>query len=218
MERTEAISKLKQLIGSDLYEIAREYRVPIKGKSGRKNKGWAGHTIERYLGLPLNSSQCPNFGSWELKVVPLKKLRNGKIKFKETMAITMIDPINVINTLFEDSHLYLKLRKVVVVTRLDDEEKSFVKGVFEINLDDNPNIFKQVKKDYEEVRNILINASSPEEGLKKLSGEMGVYIQPRTKGKGHGSISRAFYARKQFLECFFTPENIQEDSTGENLF
>lgn len=30
---------------------------------GRKNKGWAGHTLERYLGLPLNSLRALNFGS-----------------------------------------------------------------------------------------------------------------------------------------------------------
>jgi hypothetical protein len=40
------------------------------------------------------------------------------------------------------------------------------------------------------------------ERLKKLSGKMGKYIQPRTKGSGHGSISRAFYARKSFLREF----------------
>jgi len=29
---------------------------------------------------------------------------------------------------------------------------------------------------------------------------MGVYIQPRTKGIGHGSKTRAFYARKNLLK------------------
>jgi hypothetical protein len=28
---------------------------------------------------------------------------------------------------------------------------------------------------------------------------MGQFIQPRTKGAGHGSTSRAFYARTQFI-------------------
>ncbi len=28
---------------------------------------------------------------------------------------------------------------------------------------------------------------------------MGVLVQPRTKGPGHGSISRAFYARPTFV-------------------
>lgn len=32
-----------------------------------------------------------------------------------------------------------------------------------------------------------------------LTGKMGVLVQPRTKGKGHGSTSRAFYARTGFV-------------------
>ena len=33
-----------------------------------------------------------------------------------------------------------------------------------------------------------------------LTGAMGVYVQPRTKGRGHGSTSRAFYARTVFIK------------------
>ncbi|MFC1693130.1 MvaI/BcnI family restriction endonuclease [Candidatus Latescibacterota bacterium] len=82
------------------------------------NKGWAGHVFERYLGVPINSAQAPNFGSWELKSIPLKYKKNGGLTFKETMAITMIDPINVCQKEFEESHLLAKLRKAVVVARM----------------------------------------------------------------------------------------------------
>ncbi|HAG08454.1 MAG TPA: hypothetical protein DCK87_02640 [Desulfotomaculum sp.] len=74
--------------------------------------------VERYLGLPVNSAQSPKFGSWELKIVPLKRLASGNIVVKETMAITMIDPYNVANTPFEQSHLLAKLKKAVVCARL----------------------------------------------------------------------------------------------------
>ena len=36
-------------------------------------------------------------------------------------------------------------------------------------------------------------------GFTHLTGKMGVLVQPRTKGPGHGSISRAFYARAHFV-------------------
>jgi site-specific DNA-methyltransferase (adenine-specific) len=39
-------------------------------------------------------------------------------------------------------------------------------------------------------------------GFSALTGKMGKYVQPRTKGAGHGSISRAFYARPDFLKQF----------------
>ena len=54
------------LIGQDLREFVDEYKVTVFKKGGGKNKGWAGHVLERYLGLPINSSQEPNAGSWEL--------------------------------------------------------------------------------------------------------------------------------------------------------
>lgn len=36
-------------------------------------------------------------------------------------------------------------------------------------------------------------------GFSSLTGKMGILVQPRTKGAGHGSISRAFYARTTFV-------------------
>ena len=78
MDRDEAVRRLRKLIGVDLRPLADKLEVTVwkvfrEGSVTHKrlNKGWAGHTIERFLGLPLNSSQSPNFGSWELKVVVL---------------------------------------------------------------------------------------------------------------------------------------------------
>jgi hypothetical protein len=64
MERTEAIKKLRELEGQDLRSLADRYHVPV-WKDGKLNKGWAAQVMERHLGLPLNSPQSPNFGSWE---------------------------------------------------------------------------------------------------------------------------------------------------------
>ena len=89
----------------------------------KKNKGWAGHVLERHLDLPIHSAQAPNFGSWELKTVPLKYLQNRELRIKETMAVTMIDPYNVERTDFEDSHLLIKLRKMVVAARIWESQR-----------------------------------------------------------------------------------------------
>lgn len=62
MEREDAIGRLKQLEGIDLVLFADKYDITV-WKGDRKNKGWAGHVPERYLGLPINSAQSPNFGS-----------------------------------------------------------------------------------------------------------------------------------------------------------
>lgn len=196
MEREEAIKKLKKLVGKDLVCLADRYGVTV-WRGDKKNKGWAGHVLERYLGLPINSAQSPNFGSWELKIVPLKRLANGRIVPKETMAITMIDPYNVAKTPFEQSHLLTKLKKMVICARLfesQSEERSLLYRVTTFDLSD-PRIYQQVKSDYEEVRQCIIT-----HGPERLTGRMGVLVQPRTKGPGYGSQTRAFYARKQFID------------------
>ena len=201
MERQEALLKLSELIGKDLRLLADKYEVTVF-REGRRNKGWAGHVLERHLNLPINSSQSPNFGSWELKIVPLKYLKSGKLTVKETMSITMIDPHNVENTDFEDSHLLAKLRKLIVAARVwesTDEERSILYTVKTFDLD-NSVIYDQIKADYDLVRETIRTM-----GFSTLTGKMGEYIQPRTKGAGHGSTTRAFYARTTFLKQFIFP-------------
>lgn len=196
MEREAAVDRLKLLEGKDLVQLADEYGVTI-WKGDKKNKGWAGHVIERYLGLPINSAQSPNFGSWELKIVPLKWLKNGELAVKETMAITMIDAYNVERTPFEDSHLLAKLKKAVVCARVFESQAdahSLLVRVATFDLGEK-DIYRQVKSDYEETRQCIL-----EKGFDCLTGRMGVLVQPRTKGPGHGSTSRAFYARTHFVK------------------
>jgi len=200
MERNEAVYRLKQLEGQDLHRLADEFGITVLSRDGYVNKGWAGHVCERYLGLPLNSSRSPNFGSWELKSIPLKRLANGSLSFKETMAITMIDDYNLRRTPFEESHLLAKLKKAVIVARIvgnNYSQPSFVHSVTSIDL--TGDLYEAVRADYEIVQDCL---NDPRRGFSALTGSMGVYVQPRTKGAGHGSTSRAFYARPLFLSQF----------------
>jgi DNA mismatch repair protein MutH len=204
MDRKDALAEVQKLIGKDLRPMADELAVPVWKSNGKKNKGWAGHVIERYLGLPINSAQAPNGGSWELKVVPLK-MRNGVVQVKETMAITMIDPHEVALKEFEDSHLLNKMRKKLVVAWVFEsvqDTRGLLYSVTEFDLDD-PRIYALVKADYNTVRDAIRAYGDKHEDLERgflqLTGKMGVLVQPRTKGAGHGSTSRAFYARTQFV-------------------
>jgi DNA mismatch repair protein MutH len=195
LERREGLARIKLLTGKDLRPLADQYGITV-WKNGHKNKGWAGQVIEHYLGLPQNSLQAPDFGSWELKVVPLRRAADGSVRVKESMAITMLEPSEVIASEFEDSHLYDKLRSVVVVARVFDNVRdttSILHSAAEFDLDD-PLIYKQVKEDYDQIREIVRS-----KGTQLLTGETGKYVQARTKGRGHGSSSHAFYARALFV-------------------
>ncbi len=195
ISRKQAVGQLQKLIGKDLRKLADKYKVTVF-KNGRLNKGWAGHTLERYLGLDLSSKQAPNSEFWELKVVPLKRQGNSYIP-KETMAITMINAKDVATTDFENSHLLKKLQSLIICGRefeSKEERYSILISVGTFDLVDR-RIKEQVRRDYELVQNTI-----REEGFNYLTGKIGVLVQPRTKGPGHGSISRAFYARAGFVQ------------------
>jgi len=195
LNRREAVRRINSLAGKDLRKMADEYKIPV-WKNGRENKGWAGLVIEHYLGLPQNSRQAPDFGDWELKVVPLRKDAEGNLRVKESMAITMLEPAEVLANKFEDSHLYDKLRSMVVVSRVwegKEELHSMLHAAAEFDLED-AKIRDQVQDDYETVRTQIRTR-----GIDSVTGDLGKLVQARTKGPGHGSTSRAFYARPIFV-------------------
>jgi hypothetical protein len=126
----------------------------------------------------------------------VRRLSDGTIRVKETMAITMIDPVEVAAKEFPDSHLFLKLQRMIVVARVFEspaETRSLCHLVAEFDLGDRE-LYDQVRSDYDFIRDVIRTR-----GFEHLSGSMGVLVQPRTKGPGHGSTSRAFYARAKLV-------------------
>lgn len=194
MTRDQAVGRLQELVGKDLRPLADGYHVTV-WKNGYKNKGWAGDVLERHLGLAKNSRQSPDFGDWDLKLVSLRR-RAGKLVVKETMAITMIEPTNVIATPFEHSHLLDKLQRLVVPAREwvnEQETRSPLVKVVMFDLGDGE-LFRAVQEDYEAIR-----AALKQRGVRGLTGSLGKLVQARTKGAGGGSSTRAFYARESFV-------------------
>ncbi len=161
------------------------------------NKGWAGLTLEQVLGLPVNTRREPNGGSWELKQVSLKKRTStGEMTAKETMQITMFNRDHILEHPFETSHVLHKIARMILVARLwvDKTETSspiILVRPADLSLEI-PSVYEQVRCDYEEMREHLKNGGVPK-------SEMGRLIQSRTKGTGHGSVSRAWYARTGFV-------------------
>jgi hypothetical protein len=59
-------------------------------------------------------------------------------------------------------------------------------------------LIQEIKADYDFIRRKLIKY-----GFEALTGSDGKWIQARTKGPGHGSTSRAFYARTCLVKKIF---------------
>ncbi len=202
MEREEALKLLEAIKGADLVEIAAKHGQKIfhenelEGVLKRTlNKGWAGLTLEAYLGLPKNSRREPNGGSWELKQVSIKQQKSGLYAAKETMQITMLNRAHVVANPFETSHVLHKIERFIVVARLyrDKAETSSPVAIVrpaDISMEA-AGIYRQVKGDYEKIREVL----SSGEPLHTISGEL---IQIRTKGQKN-SHTYAFYAKTNFV-------------------
>lgn len=207
LQRNLAIDKIKLILGQDLRPMADTLGVTVR-KGDKPNKGWAGHVLERYLDLKINSAQQPDGGDWELKIIPLK-MKEDLLIPKETMAITMINPEEVVETPFEKSHMFNKLKSLIICGRIFEaktEPRSILHSVGGFDLHD-PQLLATVKEDYETVQNVIRKT-----GFVSLTGRMGTLVQPRTKGPGHGSISRAFYARKALVSIILGTDDPQDES------
>jgi len=197
--RVTAINNLKQYIGKDLAMLALQFGIePFK--DGKQNKGWKGLVLERLAGLQNNASKAPNGLTYELKSVAFYYV-NNKLVPKETMAIAMINPEELKEHSFFESHVWAKLKALVfcaVEWNGQNAEDAKLLNVTSLDFSEDDKLIMEIKADYDFIRSKLIN-----EGFDALTGKDGKWIQARTKGAGHGSTSRAFYARKGLVVRIF---------------
>lgn len=197
--RIKAISNLEKYLGQDLRKLALEFGITTF-ETGKQNKGWKGQVLERLAGLENNNKKAPNGLGFELKSVSFEE-NNSLLKPRETMAITMLNQKELAEHSFFESHCWEKLKSLVFCAVLwtghNQEEAKFIK-VTSFDFLENDEIIQEIQQDYELIRNKLII-----QGFKSLTGKDGKWIQARTKGAGHGSTSRAFYARKELVEIIF---------------
>jgi DNA mismatch repair protein MutH len=197
--RTIAINNLKKHLGENLKEWANKFGITIY-KNGKQNKGWKGLVLERLAGLTNNNDKAPNGLGFELKSVAFYSATN---KPKETMAITMINPNELLKNNFFNSHCWKKLKSLVfcaVEWNSKNADDAKLLSVASMDFNEDGNLIKEIAEDYELIRNKLKT-----QGFSALTGKDGKWIQARTKGVGHGSISRAFYARKKLIAKILPP-------------
>jgi len=148
------------------------------------NKGAVGHLLEEKVGIP-RSSACLDCSDGEIKVVPFKKLKNGRLVPKETIAVTMMEKEF---SDFEESRCFKKMKRMLVIPYLREGDNIVFYNPTLIEL--NGKLFELIKADYDLIR------TSP------LQSKIGKYLQTRTKGPGGSIKTRAFYLRTLFTSEF----------------
>jgi DNA mismatch repair protein MutH len=174
LKLSDAQARLKAIAGTS-YEIPKT-----------SNKGGVGHHLESLLGVP-KTSNCLDFADGELKAFPLKKLRDGRLVPKETVAVTMATGFQ--DAEFDDHRAGKKLSNTLFVPYYRDGDHVEYKEP--IHFTSESVLYGKLKTDYDTIKGEYAAKG-------KLSSSTGEYLQTRTKGE-KGSDTRAFYVRTGFL-------------------
>lgn len=171
--------------------VGRVYTLPISS-----NKGLPGQFLEDLLGIP-HTSNCLDCSDGELKIFPVKKLKNGRLVPKETMAITMLSGDELSKCDFKSSTCCKKMSRMLVVPyyREGDTIQYMRPKIIDRRLSEYRDLYSILESDYDQIRESYLDNG-------ELHSETGELLQNRTKGVGHGSTSRAFYLRPEFMKRY----------------
>ena len=170
------------------------------------NKGRVGHLVEELCGIPKSSNPLDCFDG-EVKCFPLKRLKDGTLVPKETIAITMLQPGTLLTTEFVASNAYKKLANCLYVPylRTSDTIRFFKPYILSVPPCLMRVLYRQFKADY-----VAIQDAFRATGTLHNTSQLGVYLQNRTKGS-KSSTSRAFYLRPVFLKKYVIPHCLREE-------
>jgi DNA mismatch repair protein MutH len=171
--------------------IGKEYTLPIT-----TNKGLPGTFLEDLLGIP-HTTNCLDCSDGELKLFPVKKLKNGAVVPKESIAVTMLSTDELSKNDFKSSKCCKKMSRMLLVPyyRNGDNITFMNPKIIDRDCAEFVELFNTFESDYNQIRTNFI-----ENGV--LQSETGTLLQNRTKGTGHGSTTRAFYLRPAFMKQF----------------
>ena len=203
--RSEVASRFRHLLpGKNLYDLAREHSVTIE-RSGKKNKGWAGQTLEKIVHLESGNLQIPDGLDFELKSTTLLKSPQGW-KPKETIKVTQLKPDLLLEESFETSALWKKLQRLIVVGL--EYPSPGICHVVNINCIDirEPNLVNEIRSFWEEVQHHLLSGEMPRSPNLGTSEDL-IQLRPAGDGKGFSVCPvtrehfplRAFYATKRLI-------------------
>lgn len=190
------------------------YKNIIGENHSHYKKGASGLIVENLLGLKNNGSPLADLQDLnvEIKVLPLQ-LHNFKVK--EPTQIKMINFLEVAKETWETAKIRSKIETIFWIvygvprnplTKKNESQDKYVLLDWFIDApnNDKQNIFKE---DWELIQSYIIQGKGD-----SLSCSMGVYIEPKTKGKNNKDVTnapdgkgglikvrrRAFYFKKNY--------------------
>jgi hypothetical protein len=181
LTREEAIALLRPQLGQDLRAHSDRYGLTTRGETP-SNKGWAGLTLERLLGLSPNPEQAPDFGDWELKSLAVRRDARGALALKGNLTLTMFQPSALRDEEFERSHLWSKTRRLLIAVRLyesPEERRSALIGLAPFDM--SGALADELRAEYEALRWLLREQGVV--GLTSFRGRL-LAVQPRGESQG----------------------------------
>lgn len=133
--------------------------------SGR-DKGRLGAYVEKYYGIPRNSTAMPDFASiggvqLELKTNPLKRLASGEIRVKERLVFNIINYCDICNESWETSSFLAKNKNMLLVSYFHSPgEAAYEHTIYQVRLlrldrDIPAADFEQMHRDWEYIVNLI---------------------------------------------------------------
>lgn len=170
--RATAIANLSAYVGQDLRSLAVEYGITTY-ETGKQNKGWKGLILERLAGLDQSNAKAPNGLTFELKSVSFHNVRDV-LAPKETMAITMINPEELLAHSFFENDCWAKLKAIVfcaVMWHGPNSQSAELLKVASLDFAETDDLILEIKADYDLIQQKLIDS-----GFAALTGHDGKWI------------------------------------------
>lgn len=172
-------------VNEDIYDnsiILLDEESPIYNKKKYKGKGGFGNFLEEvYFNKKNDSKSQPDFpeAGVELKVSPLKILKNNQIRVKERLVLNHFKYSDIVNESFDESHFLYKASLILIVFYFYENNKEL--GNLRISFSDFWECLKedeaQIREDWETIVNKIKKGKAHE-----ISEGDTLYIGACTKG------------------------------------
>lgn len=231
----------KQLIGTTFYDVlknnfqGKELEEITKYYNNPRGKGSLGNLLEEYFFYYTpNSESEPDFkeAGTELKVTPYEKTQKGKIKAGERLVIGMIPNREPIDEEFYSSHLFKKMKLILLILYLRKKElertnyKIDYVTLFSILSDKCKEDLEIIKNDYKLIVDKIISGKAHElsEGDTKYlgactkGGTADKSLQPQYYNKNILAKRRAFSLKQSYMTYVINHYILNNTVTYDSIF